>query len=185
MQFLFLDFDRFKVINDSLGHLVGDQLLIAIGQRLETCLRPGDTVARLGGDEFAILLEDMTRVQDALDVAERVQREMRRPFTLERDSGGEENSHHEVFTAASIGIALAGLGVARRNMSGAEDLLRDADMAMYRAKERGRGRHEIFDVAMHQQAMTRLKMETELRAAIENNAFQVHYQPIVALEMAR
>ena len=179
---LFLDFDRFKVINDSLGHLVGDQLLIAIGQRLEICLRPGDTVARLGGDEFAILLEDITRVQDALDVAERVQREMRRPFTLERDSGAEENSHHEVFTAASIGIALAGLGRRAPQYEHAEDLLRDADMAMYRAKERGRGRHEIFDVAMHQQAMTRLKMETELRAAIENNAFQVHYQPIVALE---
>ena len=179
---LFLDFDRFKVINDSLGHLVGDQLLIAIGQRLETCLRPGDTVARLGGDEFAILLEDMTRVQDALDVAERVQREMRRPFMLERDSGAPENSHHEVFTAASIGIALAGLGRKAPLYERAEDLLRDADMAMYRAKERGRGRHEIFDVAMHQQAMTRLKMETELRAAVENNAFQVHYQPIVTLD---
>ena len=179
---LFLDFDRFKVINDSLGHLVGDQLLVAIGQRLETCLRPGDTVARLGGDEFAILLEDMARVQDALDVAERVQRQMRRPFTLERDSGAEENSHHEVFTAASIGIALAGLGRRAPQYEHAEDLLRDADMAMYRAKERGRGRYEIFDVAMHQQAMTRLKLETELRAAVENNIFQVHYQPIVTLE---
>ncbi len=179
---LFLDFDRFKVINDSLGHLVGDQLLIAIGQRLETCLRPGDTVARLGGDEFAILLEDMARVQDALDVAERVQREMRRPFTLKRDTGAQANSHHEVFTAASIGIALAGVDRQAPRYEHAEDLLRDADMAMYRAKERGRGRHEIFDVAMHQQAMKRLQMETELRAAIEKNAFLVHYQPIVALD---
>lgn len=170
---LFVDFDRFKVINDSLGHMAGDELLIAVARRLEGCLRPGDTVARLGGDEFALLLEEITNVGDAVYVAERIQRELRRPFPLARQ---------EVFTAASIGIALGGSPPLANAYERPEDLLRDADMAMYRAKERGRARHEIFDTGMHAQAVTRLQLETDLRCGLERGEFQLHYQPIITLQ---
>jgi diguanylate cyclase (GGDEF)-like protein/PAS domain S-box-containing protein len=164
---LFLDLDRFKIINDSLGHMVGDQLLVGIAHRLEMCLRPGDTVARLGGDEFTILLEDLATSDDALDVARRVQDAVTQPFNI----GG-----HEVFTTASIGIALSNTGYER-----AEDLLRDADTAMYRAKLLGKKRHVVFDKEMHDRAMELLQIETDLRRAISRKEFFLNYQPIVSL----
>ena len=164
---LFLDFDRFKNINDSLGHLAGDQLLKAISGRLQECLRPGDTVSRFGGDEFAILLENVTELSDATIVAERVQRAMSSPFQL---------GSQQVFSSASIGIALGHSEYER-----AEDLLRDADMAMYRAKARGKARHEVFDAEMHTRAVALLQLETDLRWAIERDEFRLYYQPIVNL----
>ena len=165
---LFLDLDRFKIINDSLGHMVGDQLLVGIARRLEICLRPGDTVARMGGDEFTILLEDLTHVTEAIEVAERLQKALALPFNL---------NGHEVFTTVSIGIALSTTGYDR-----SEEVLRDADTAMYRAKMLGKARHEVFDKTMHARAMQILQLETDLRRALERNEFVLHYQPIVALE---
>jgi len=165
---LFLDLDRFKLINDSLGHLIGDQLLIAIARRLERCLRSGDTLARLGGDEFAVLLEDLSEPPAALTVAERILRLLEEPFHL----GG-----HEVFSGASIGIALSN---STRYHSPA-DVLRDADTAMYQAKMEGRSRYAVFHPAMHDRARRRLQIETDLRRGIERNEFFVVYQPIVEL----
>ncbi len=168
---LFLDLDRFKVINDSLGHNVGDQLLIAFVRRLEACLRSVDTVARLGGDEFVILLEDITDVCDATHAAKRIQKELALPFNL----GG-----HEVFTTMSIGIALSTTGYNQP-----EELLRDADAAMYRAKSLGKARYEIFDPVLHTRALTLLQVENDLRRAVEREEFQIHYQPIVELETGK
>jgi diguanylate cyclase (GGDEF)-like protein/PAS domain S-box-containing protein len=168
---LFLDLDRFKVINDSLGHMIGDQLLVGIARRLETCLRPGDTVARLGGDEFTILLEDIDDIRDAVAIAERVEKELSAPFNL----GG-----HEVFTTVSIGIAPSTTGYERP-----EDVLRDADTAMYRAKSLGKSRHEVFNRAMHAHAVNLLHLETDLRRALDRQEFSVHYQPIISLETGR
>jgi diguanylate cyclase (GGDEF)-like protein/PAS domain S-box-containing protein len=165
---LFLDLDRFKIINDSLGHMVGDQLLVGIARRLEICLRPGDTVARLGGDEFTVLLEDLMNVSEAIDVADRLQKALALPFNL---------NGHEVFATVSIGIALSSTGYDRP-----EEVLRDADTAMYRAKMLGKARHEVFDKTMHARAMNLLQMESDLRRAIERKEFVLHYQPIVALE---
>ncbi|HZI19842.1 MAG TPA: EAL domain-containing protein [Pyrinomonadaceae bacterium] len=164
---LFLDLDRFKIINDSLGHMVGDQLLVGIARRLETCLRPGDTVARLGGDEFTILLEDLSGTNDAIEVARRVQEAVSLPFNI----GG-----HEVFSTASIGIALSTIGY-----DNAEDLLRDADTAMYRAKTQGKKQHVVFNKGMHDRAMQLLQIETDLRRAIDRKEFFLDYQPIVSL----
>ncbi len=164
---LFIDLDRFKVINDSLGHTVGDELLTALTRRIARCVRPGDTVARLGGDEFSILVDDIGSASDATRVADRIQRELSQPFTL---------SGHEVFTSASIGIALSASGYDR-----AEDLLRDADIAMYRAKAMGKARYEVFDQAMHQRAKALLELETDLRRAIERGEFRLQYQPVVSL----
>lgn len=168
---LFLDFDRFKSINDSLGHLAGDELLVLIARRLEEYLRPGDTVSRLGGDEFAVLLEEVRDQHDAIHVAERVQSAMSRPFTL----GGQE-----VFSSASIGIAIAHAGY-----DNPDDLLRDADMAMYRAKAQGKARFALFDAGMHTRAVALLQLETDLRWAIERREFELHFQPIVSLNTGR
>lgn len=165
---LFLDFDRFKVINDSLGHLVGDQLLIAIARKLEKCVRPGDTIARLGGDEFAMLLEDIKDSSDATQAADRIHKVLTLPFNL---------SGHEVFTSASIGIALGGPEYDRP-----EDLLRDADTAMYRAKALGKACHELFTPCMHTRAVALLKLENDLQRAIKHEQFEIYYQPIVSLK---
>lgn len=168
---LFLDLDHFKVINDSLGHGLGDKLLISIAERLKRTLRPGDTVARLGGDEFVVLLGEVRSLEDALRVARRIQEELCTPFDL---------SGHEVFTGASIGIALG-----TSSYRHPEELIRDADIAMYEAKALGRGCHAVFDAEMHTQAMERLHLETDLRRAMERQEFCVHYQPLVCLKDGR
>jgi diguanylate cyclase (GGDEF)-like protein/PAS domain S-box-containing protein len=168
---LFLGLDRFKMINDSLGHETGDELLKAAAKRLEGILRPGDTVARLGGDEFAILLDDINDVSDATRVASRIQDELGRPFNL---------NGHEVFTTASIGIVINTKGEER-----GEDLLREAGTAMVRAKSLGKSRYEMFDTAMHSLALGRLKLENDLRRAIERVEFLLEYQPIVSLKTGR
>ncbi len=165
---IFLDLDRFKLINDSLGHQAGDELLRAIGQRLSACLRQVDTVARLGGDEFAILLDDYTEVNA---VAERVQTALKAPFDI---------NGHECFTSASLGIALSSA-----EYSKPEDLLRDADIAMYRAKSLGRRRQVIFQPHMHSQAMAALHLENDLRRAVEREELEVHFQPIIDLRNGR
>lgn len=209
---LFIDLDRFKVVNDSLGHLVGDRLLIAIAQRLETCLRAGDTVARLGGDEFAILLENIKNTEDASQIAERVQAELAEPFYL---------NEYQVFTSASIGIVCSGLPQPPRESSELfspgnlenvdretslsclcsdspvplvpfqvlydrpEELLRDADAAMYHAKGLGKARHEVFDLSMHTRAVALLQLENDLRRALDSQEFRLYYQPIVSLTSGR
>jgi diguanylate cyclase (GGDEF)-like protein/PAS domain S-box-containing protein len=164
---LFLDLDRFKVVNDSLGHGLGDRLLERVARRLEACLRPGDTVARLGGDEFTLLLEEVTGESDAVRVAERIHQAMAFAFEIEG---------HEVFASASVGIA-----VGSHEYQEAEDVLRDADTAMYRAKGHGRSRHVVFDSAMHAQAVVRLETESDLRHALERQELCSFYQPIVSL----
>ncbi len=168
---LFIDLDGFKVVNDSLGHQTGDQLLIAVSRRLETCLRQGDTIARLGGDEFVILVDDIEDLKDVLNLADRALQELQRPFLL---------NGLELVTTASIGIALSG-----SRDSSAETLLRDADIAMYQAKSRGKGGYVVFDEAMHASAMTRMKLEADLRQAAMRREFQLHYQPIVSLRTGR
>lgn len=168
---LFLDLDRFKVVNDGLGHETGDKLLVAIARRLETSIRGTDTVARLGGDEFAILLEDIQGVQDATAYAGRLLAQMKGPFKIDG---------REVYTTVSIGVAVSSLGY-----EGAEDVLRDADIAMYRAKALGRVRYVLFDKAMRDEAMDVLDLETELRRAVERLEFRLHYQPIVSLKSGR
>ncbi|MEH2284470.1 MAG: EAL domain-containing protein [Nostoc sp.] len=165
---LFIDLDRFKVINDSLGHLNGDQLLLAIASRLEICVRSIDTAARLGGDEFTILLEGIHDVSDAITVAERIQQELALPFELDGQ---------EVFITASIGIALS----STVDYEHPEELLRDADTAMYQAKVLGRARYELFNSDMYANAVARLQLETDLRRAIERLEFRVYYQPIISL----
>jgi len=165
---LFLDLDRFKNVNDSLGHSIGNQLLIAIARRLETCVREGDIVARLGGDEFAMLLAGIPNMREATKMAELVQEKLQSPFNL---------SGHEVFTTASIGIALSAIGYEHP-----ENVLRDADTAMYRAKAQGKARYEVFDEGMHSRAVYLLQMETDLRKALEREEFCVYYQPIVSLD---
>lgn len=173
---LFLDIDRFKIVNDSLGHGVGDQLLISIAQRLEGCLRPGDTAARLGGDEFTVLLDGIGSPDDASQIAHRFQSELSCPFEL---------GDHSVVSTASIGIVIGREKGAAVRYSEPEELLRDADTALYRAKALGRSRHEVFDETMHLRAMSLLKLEADLRRAFENEEFRVFYQPILSLQSGR
>jgi diguanylate cyclase (GGDEF)-like protein len=164
---LFLDLDRFKDVNDNLGHFAGDELLRAVARRLEACIRPEDTVARLSGDEFAILLESITDTSDPGRVAERIEEALSFPINI----GGAE-----VTTSASMGIVTSSM-----SHDQPEQLLRSADMAMYRAKAAGRARYEMFDRSMHADALERLQLETDLRRAVELNEFVLHYQPVVSL----
>ena len=166
-----LNLDRFKVVNDGLGHGTGDEVLVALARRLEACVRPGDTVARLGGDEFAVLLEEVADVGQALRVAERVHLELRAPFRVHG---------HELFATATLGVALAAPCHEQ-----AEELLRDAATALHRGKRRGRGRSEIFDESMHSMAAARLQTETDLWRAVQRHELRLYYQPMVALDTER
>ena len=177
---LFLDLDGFKMINDSLGHGIGDQLLVGVANRLEKCLRVSDTVtrieklftlARLGGDEFTILLDQVKDSSDATLVAERIMKAIAAPFILDGK---------KLFTSVSIGVALSNIGYDKP-----EDLLRDADTAMYRAKTLGKGRYEVFDLDMRASVMARLQLEMDLRTALEREEFRNFYQPIVSLDSGR
>lgn len=185
---LFIDIDEFKVFNDSLGHEVGDQLLIEIGRRLTACLRGADTIsrptragvvpfmngntlARPGGDEFLVLAEDLRDASDAVRMSERIRQRLAIPFEL---------NGHELVVGVSIGINFSGEVGAE-----ADDMLRDAEIAMYRAKRAGKARCEVFDTAMQADAVSRLQLETDLRHALEQNEFCVHYQPLVSLESGR
>jgi diguanylate cyclase (GGDEF)-like protein len=164
----FLDLDRFKIINDSLGHIIGDQLLIVVGRKLVDCIRPGDTIARLGGDEFAILLENITDPAYTVTVAERIRGKLDRPLDIKG---------HEVFTSISIGIALGS-----ENYERPEQVLRDADVAMYEAKGRGNASYEIFDTKMHANTLNRLQLVADLRGAVEHKELTLYYQPIIDLK---
>jgi diguanylate cyclase (GGDEF)-like protein/PAS domain S-box-containing protein len=168
---LFLDLDRFKLVNDSLGHPVGDRLLVAVAERLRGAVREADTVARFGGDEFAVLLDGAPGADAALRTAEAVQRALAAPVALDG---------FEVFTSASIGVAVSGA-----QADGPEAMLRGADAAMYRAKAGGPGRCELYDRAMHARALARLRMETDLRRALGRGEVTAHYQPIVTLASGR
>ncbi len=168
VSLLFIDLDRFKFVNDSLGHQTGDELLVGIADRLRDCVRPTDTVARLGGDEFTILVQGKYDPQEVVRIAERIQEKFAFPFDL---------SGHEVYTSASIGILH---NTEKHKIP--EDLMRDADTAMYQAKRAGKARHEIFDEDMHEAMKETLQLETDLRRAIENREFEVHYQPIYSLQ---
>ena len=165
---LFLDLDGFKLVNDSLGHRLGDELLVLIARRLEAAVRPGDTVARLGGDEFIVLVDDMDQEDVAEAVADRIHDALAPVYQVEG---------HEVVTSVSIGIALSSTGY-----EAPEDLVRDADTAMYRAKAAGKAQHRVFDQGMHAQVVARLFLERDLRRALQRREFEVHYQPIVALD---
>ena len=164
---IFLDLDRFKLVNDSLGHAAGDQLLGVLADRLRGAVRPSDTVARLGGDEFVILCHDVEDTTAALEVAERIAGAIARPTIIDR---------RELFVTASLGVV-----VSRGPNDSADELLRDADAAMYRAKDQGRARIELFDEATHRRAVTSLEIDADLHRAVERNEFEVHYQPIVDL----
>ncbi len=165
---LFLDLDRFKVINDSLGHAVGDQLLIEISKVLKTCMRASDTVARFGGDEFVVLLNDIHDVQDAVKVVHHIQEVLSNPFRI---------GNNRVFTSASIGIVLS-----NGNYQSKEEIMRDADIAMYQAKMLGKANYMIFNTEMRKQAINRLSMENSLHHALARGEFNLHYQPIVTLK---
>ncbi|MGH9201157.1 MAG: putative bifunctional diguanylate cyclase/phosphodiesterase, partial [Vicinamibacterales bacterium] len=164
---LYIDLDGFKLVNDSLGHVVGDQFLVAISERIQSQLRPGDALARLGGDEFAVLIEDFSNAEEVCMIAERLQRALAEPLALQG---------RELYASASTGVVLGGPQYAT-----VDDLLRDADIAMYRAKAAGRGSYQLFDPVMHATAVQRLTLETELRQAMERKEFKVFYQPIVEL----
>ncbi len=168
---LLLGLDRFRIVNESLGHAVGDRLLVAVAQRVQACIRPGDTVARLGGDEFAILLDSVSGVPDASRVTERILAALAHPFVLDGQ---------ETFTTASMGIAIGGAHYRRP-----DDLLRDADTALHRAKAEGTGNCEVFDSDMRVGTIELLRLQNDLRRAIAGNEFRVVYQPIVALEDRR
>lgn len=165
---LFIDLDRFKIVNDSLGHVYGDRLLVGIAERLRECLRPSDLVARLGGDEFTILVEGSYEASEVIRIAERLQEK----FTLPFDLGG-----HEIYSSASIGI----LNRSEKHLT-PEDMMRDADTAMYQAKRAGKACHEVFSEDMHEDVKTTLQLETDLRKAIEREELSVFYQPIYSLK---
>lgn len=164
---LFIDIDDFKLVNDSLGHTLGDMLLRAIASRLKRCVRAVDTVARLGGDEFCLLLEHVGDLSDVLRVADRIQEEFSVAFNLRG---------YEIFTSASVGVAFG-----QHDYQEAEEVLRDANIAMFRAKDGGRGKRAIFDHSMRRAAVNRLTLETDLRRAVERNEFEVYYQPVISL----
>jgi diguanylate cyclase (GGDEF)-like protein/PAS domain S-box-containing protein len=168
---LFIDLDRFKIVNDSLGHLVGDLLLVEIAARLKECLRPSDLVARLGGDEFTILVEGTYNPSEVIRIAERIKQKFNIPFKL---------NQHEVYSSASIGI----LHVSDKHES-PDDVMRDADIAMYQAKRGGKSRHEVFDPLMYEAVKKTHELENDLRRAIEKNEIEVYYQPIYTLETSR
>lgn len=168
---IFIDLDRFKRVNDSLGHLAGDQLLRSVSQRLKDQLRPADTIARFAGDEFVVLLDTVTNKRDAIDLAQRLQDSLDAPFEI----GGQP-----LTCKASMGISIKPVGT-----STAEVLLRDADTAMYQAKEQGRGRAVMFDPVMHTQAKSHLDIETRLRATLKEQSMLIHYQPIVSMSSGR
>jgi diguanylate cyclase (GGDEF)-like protein/PAS domain S-box-containing protein len=164
----FLDMDKFKIINDSLGHAIGDQLLIAVGRKLADCIRPGDTIARLGGDEFAILLDPISDPAYTVNIADRIREKLARPFDIKG---------HEVFTSISIGIAL---GAERYERP--EQVLRDADIAMYEAKGRRNASYEIFDAKMHANILDRMQLVADLRGAVDHKELTLYYQPIIDLK---
>ncbi|WP_413162240.1 putative bifunctional diguanylate cyclase/phosphodiesterase [Capilliphycus salinus ALCB114379] len=168
---LLLNLDRFKLINDSLGHQAGDQLLMKIAQRLQSCIRPTDLVARLGGDEFAILLDKMPDLGKVSLIAERIQQCLNKPLMLK---------NHEVFITASLGIVLGS-----RDYNHPEDLIRDADTALHQAKAVGKACYAVFDQTMHRHALERLQLENDLRRAIETQQLQVHYQPIISMDTGK
>jgi diguanylate cyclase (GGDEF)-like protein/PAS domain S-box-containing protein len=174
VSILFMDLDDFKTINDSLGHAAGDRMLAEVGERLKNSLRQADTAARLGGDEFAILLEDGGDGVDAAEVAARILASLEGPFHLEGK---------EVFARASIGIATADARTG--GPEGAEELLRNADVAMYMAKEAGKGRYQVFEPAMHDTALQRLELKADLQRAVDNDEFVLHYQPVIELSTGR
>lgn len=165
---LFIDLDRFKIVNDSLGHLAGDLLLQKVAERLQSSLRSSDKMARFGGDEFAILLEEIDRLEEVIKVVERIRAKLSLPFNLEKE---------KVFTSASIGITLSTIGYERP-----EDLLRDADVAMYQAKEKQKGSYTLFNPGMQAAAVARLQLENSLRRAIAQQQFSLHYQPIICFQ---
>ncbi|MGI9659801.1 MAG: putative bifunctional diguanylate cyclase/phosphodiesterase, partial [Gaiellaceae bacterium] len=167
---LFLDLDNFKLVNDSLGHAAGDELLKGVAARLRTCLRPTDTAARLGGDEFALLLEETRTPDEAIEVAERVLRAMGEPFHL---------GDRESFTQTSIGIAMSTL------VDATDELIRNADIAMYQAKQRGKGTYVVFEPSMHEEALERSELESDLRGALVRDQLLLHYQPIIELASGR
>ena len=168
---LFMDLDDFKNVNDSLGHDVGDELLKAVGARLKSRLRPGDTAARLGGDEFAVLLEDVRSARDASSVAQGIIEDLKAPFVL---------MGYEFSFTTSIGISLS---TSRRGR--AEEMLREADLAMYRAKEKGKATYQVFDSTMYRKVLDRLSLERDLRRADRRDEFVVHYQPKIRLQTGR
>ena len=171
---LFLDLDGFKEINDSMGHLVGDRLLIFVAEKLQECIRPGDTVSRLGGDEFAVLLEQIDSEQHAMAIAARIHRELSAPVKIEGK---------RVFTSTSIGIALYAPSLC--DSENASKLLENADMAMYRAKEVGPGHTRVYTPGMRSEAEALVEIKTELREALEREEFIMHYQPIIDLQTGR
>lgn len=168
---LMMDLDRFKVVNDSLGHEAGDELLQSLVQRLSKCINPLDSVARVGGDEFMILMENVTDETQAVYIAERIIEILHEPFRLRG---------HDVFATTSIGIVLS-----TSTTHTAAELLRDADIALYRAKARGKSRYEVFDTSMHVRALDRLQLESDLRLSIEHHDFAVYYQPTVDMATGR
>ena len=168
---LFLDCDRFKVVNDSLGHLVGDKLLIAVGHRLKSCLGSTGTIARFGGDEFTILLEEIKDIRDTTATAEKLLEAMSEPFSIQE---------RDIFINLSIGIVIGS-----KEYQQPEMLLRDADIAMYRAKEMGKACYQVFEKGMHDRAQKLMELETDLRLASDRSEFVVHYQPIVSLNSGK